>query len=120
MQIRLGPDDYEPLEQFRLRWRWDKDRSDISESERLRIRALREPAAMTVWRLMRVLGSAIPECCGPSGLPCVREHSTPYAPAGTPLRVLSVIRAAGTHDEVLARLLALPVDTDEPVVVSWD
>lgn len=47
--MRLAPDDFLPLDDFPLAWRWRGDRSAMGDAERARIRPLRPERAREAW-----------------------------------------------------------------------
>lgn len=112
--IEVDPNDFRPLDTFRLRWRWtDSTWALLSPEELRQIQPLTEAKARELWRwtltssngLYRTAQGLAPR------MPAASERFTSFA---------HITTAAMPHSIVTQELAALVAAWSEPVAVVWN
>lgn len=114
--IELGPDDFRPLDMFRLRWRWTDPKWALLPAVALaQIQPLTEAKARELWD--RIVSTSSES----SALVAIAHRCAPALPAAhPPFSSLSRLEAAQPPPAVVAQRLATLVPLSaESVVVVW-
>lgn len=114
--IDVGPDDFRPLDTFKLRWRWTDPKWALLPTEALtQIQPLSEAKAHELWNQTVSRSSTLSELYD-----IAHRFAPALPPAYKPFTSLSRIEASEAPPSIVAQQLATLVALSaEPVVVVW-